>query len=203
MAYHPLNHKRIRSNPSLLYVLVLDGHFLHQGLVVEQLEGVHLFAVLLSLLVGHLGQQHVLVLLMDILQILILLLLVVVEGLGVLFPDHCLLLVNLLLFDLFLSLLLNLPAQVLPHLLLLDFGGSFFPLLLFLFLSELVFNMPHHLVVFRLDLFLLILDDRVCEGGHHRLNLILSLSLLVVSLPLQLVLQSAVLFLSFNVLNKK
>ena len=142
-------------------------------------------------------------LLVDILQILILLLLVVVEGLGVLFPDHCLFLINFLLFDLFLSLLLNLPAQVFPHLLLLDFRGSFFPFLLFLFLSELIFNMPHHLVIFRLDLFLLILDDRVREGSHHRLDLLLSLSLFFVSLPLQLVLQSAVLFLSFDVLNKQ
>jgi hypothetical protein len=155
-----------------------------------------------GVLVCHLSQQYVFVLLVDVLQVLLLVLFVVVEGFSVFLPDYGLLLVYLLLFGLFLFLLFDLTSQVVPHLFFLLLGDSLSPLVFFLFLSELVLNVPHHLLIFSADLLLLVLDDRVGKGGHNCLDLLLPFSLFVFSLFLELVLESGVFLLSFDVLSQ-
>jgi hypothetical protein len=191
-----------QSHFCLLDVLVLVGHLLHQGLVVKQFQRVHLLTVLVGLLVSHLRLQHVLVLLVHVLQVLLLRLLVVEEGLGVFLPHGCLLLVDLLLLHLLLVLLVYLPGQVFPHLPLLVLRHPPPPFFLVLLLPQLVVDVSHHLLILSPNLLLLILDHGVREGGHHCLNFLLSFSLLFLTLPLQFVLKASILFLSLDVLRK-
>lgn len=139
--------------------------------------------------------------LIDVLQIFLLWLLVLEERVRVFLPHLRLLLVDLLLVNLLLPLLLYLPCQVLPHTLLLLLLHSLSALLLLLLLLQLVFNVTHHLLILYTDLLLLIFDDWVCEGGHDCFDLILPLLLLLLSLFLELVLQSGILLLSLYILN--
>lgn len=139
-------------------MFILGRSSFHQGLVVEQLQRVHLLPVLFILLVLHLLLQNALMLLVHLLQVLGLVLLIIVEVVSVFFPHHCLFLVDLLLLNLLDSLFLHLPGKVLSHLLLLLllFAGLAFFILLFL--PQLTLNVSQHLIILLLDLFLLVLD---------------------------------------------
>lgn len=97
--------------------------------------------------------------LVNILQVLLFALLVLVKGLSVLLPNNCLLLVYLLLLNLLLFFLIDLTSKVVSHLFLLLFSNSLSPLILFLFLSQLILYVPHHFLILGPDLFLLVLDD--------------------------------------------
>lgn len=68
------------SNLGLFNVLSFVSSLLHQGLVIQQLQSVHLFTVLLVLLILHLGHQHILVLLVHVLQVFLFVLLVLEES---------------------------------------------------------------------------------------------------------------------------
>ena len=70
------------SNVGFLDVLVHVGSLLHQGLVVQQLEGVHLLPILLRLLISHLGHKDLLVAVVHVLYVFRLVLLVLLEVLG-------------------------------------------------------------------------------------------------------------------------
>ena len=181
-------------------MFILGRSSFHQGLVVEQLQRVHLLPVLFILLVLHLLLQNALMLLVHLLQVLGLVLLIIVEVVSVFFPHHCLFLVDLLLLNLLDSLFLHLPGKVLSHLLLLLllFAGLAFFILLFL--PQLTLNVSQHLIILLLDLFLLVLDHWVSKRRHHMLYLLFTLTFLMVPLPLQLILQSCVLLLHLDVL---
>lgn len=189
------------SNLGLFDVLGFLSCCLHEGLVVEQFESVHFLSVFKVLLVLHLCQQHFFVLLVDSLQVFLFLFFVVDEGTCVLLPHLCLFFVDFLFFLFLAVFLVDLPRQVFPHLLFLFFGDAAAAFFLFFFLAELVFDVFHHLFIFGSDLFLLVLDDRVGEGGHHCLDLLFSLLLLLFPLALKLVLKASVFFLGLDVLS--
>jgi hypothetical protein len=132
---------------------------LHERLIIEQFQRVHLLPVFVVLLVLHLRYQHFLVFLVHPLQVLFFLFLVLYEGIGVFFPDVCLFLIDLLLVDFLLPFLFDLSCEVVPHLPFFVFLGASFAFLFFLLFLELVFDVAHHLVVFCAYLFLLVFDD--------------------------------------------
>ena len=123
-------------------------------------------------------------LLVNILQVVMLLVYILIESISIFLPNNCLLLINLLLVNLFLPFLLNLPSKVLSHLPLLLFSNSPLSFVFLFFFPQLIFNMSHHLIIFSLNLLLLVLDHRIGKRRHHSFNFVLSLLLLLISFHL-------------------
>lgn len=107
-------------------------------------------------------------------QIFLLLLLILEEGASILFPNLSLLCVNFFFVNLFLFFLLYLSGKIFSHLLFLLLCYPFTSLLLLFLFSELVLDVSHHLLILCSDLLLLVLNDRVSEGSHDSLNLLLA-----------------------------
>jgi len=136
------------------------------------------------------------------LQVLLFLLLVLEKGTSIFFPYICLFWINFFLLNLFLSFFVYLSRKIVSHLgflFLSYFLTSFFFLLFF---SKLIFNMPHHFFIFSSDLFFLVLDNRIGKWSHNWFNLFFTFSFFFFSFFLKLILESSVLLLSFDILNK-
>lgn len=174
---------QMASNFGLFYLSILTGCCLHQGFVIQELEGIHFFLVFLLLLLLHLLLKDTFMLLVDILQILSFAFLVLEKVICVFLPDFGLLFVNFLLLQFFLFLFFDLSGQVLSHLLFLFLLLESSSLLFFLFSFELIVDMLQHFFVFKTDLLLLVFDDRIGEGSHDLLNLFLSLSFFLLPFP--------------------
>jgi hypothetical protein len=123
-----------------------------------------------------------------ILKVFLFCLLVLKKGFSIFLPDSCLLGVNLFLVDFFLSLFLNLSCKILSHLSFLLFCYFSASLLLFFFLSQLIIDMTHHLLVLGSDLLFLILDHRISKRCHYSFDLLFSLFFLLFSLLLEFIL---------------
>ena len=138
----------------------------------------------------------------DSFQIVLLLLFVIEKGTGILFPDLCLLTINFLLLNLFLSFLFYLSSQIVSHLGFLLFSNLFASFLLLFLLSQLVFNVSHHLLILCSDLLLLVFDYRICERSHNSLDLFFTFFFLFLSLSFKLILEPSIFLLRFDILNR-
>ena len=136
------------------------------------------------------------------LQVILLLLLVLEKGTSIFFPYICLFGINFFLLDLFLFFLVHLSSKIISHLCFLFLSYSLTSFLFLLFLSELVFNMSHHFFIFGSDLFFLVFDNRIGKWSHDCFNLFFTFSLFFFSFFLEFILESSILLLSFNILDK-
>lgn len=190
-----------RTSKFCLFDVAIDfSSCFHQGLVVQQLKGVHLLSVFVILFLLHLFLQDILVLFVNLLQILCFILFILEKVGSILLPYICLLRVNFFLIDFLSFLFLNLTSQVISHLFFLFLLFLFLPLFFLLLFFELVLNVSQHFLILESDLFFLILDDRISERGHNMLYLILSFSFLLFSFPLEFVLDPCILLLGPDVL---
>jgi hypothetical protein len=138
----------------------------------------------------------------NILQIILFLFLVLEKGASIFFPHISLFGINFFLLNLFLFFLIYLSSKIISHLCFLFLSYSLTSFLFLLFLSELVFNMSHHFLIFSSDLFFLILDNRIGKRGHYCFNLLFTLSFFFFSFFLEFILESSILLLSFDILDK-
>lgn len=182
-------------------MLILICCCLHQGLVVEELEGIHLLSVLFILLFFHLVLQNIFMLPVNALQIILLLLLILVEVVSVFLPYLSLLVVDFLLCNLFLFFFIHLLRQVFSHLLLLVFLFSLSSIVVFLLLLKLRLDVLHHFLIFKLDLFLLILDDGISKRCHNVFDFVFSFFLFLIPFLFKFVLKSGIFLLHLYVLN--
>jgi len=135
------------------------------------------------------------------LQILLFLLFVIKECAGIFFPDFSLLSINFFFIDLFLLFLIDLSCKILSHLGFLLLSDSFASLLFLFFFSKLIFNVSHHFLILSPDLFFLVFDNWISERSHDCFDLLLTFFFLFLSLLLELILKSCVLFLCLDILN--
>lgn len=148
-----------QSDFSLLYIVCLVSCCFHQGLIVEQLQSVHLLLVLFIFLIFHLSQKNFLMFFMNGFEVFLFLLFIFEKISSVFFPNFCLFLVNLFFIKLFQSFFLNLFCQIFSHLPFLFFLSESFSFFFLFFFFELVVDMLHHFFVFSSDLLFLIFDD--------------------------------------------
>ena len=124
-----------KSNFSFLNIFWLVCSCFHQSFVIKKFQCVHLLSVLELFFIFHLRQQYFFMFFVDSLQVVLLLLLVLEKGTSIIFPNFSLLRIDLLLFNLFLSFLLDLSSKIVSHLSFLLFRYLFTSLLLLLLLS--------------------------------------------------------------------
>eukprot|EP00178_Gracilaria_changii_P019193 TRINITY_DN55785_c0_g1_i1.p1 TRINITY_DN55785_c0_g1~~TRINITY_DN55785_c0_g1_i1.p1 ORF type:complete len:161 (+),score=6.37 TRINITY_DN55785_c0_g1_i1:175-657(+) len=136
---------------------------------------------------------------MDVFQIILLLLFSLVKVACVFFPDLCLLIVNLFFIKFFLFFLFNLFSKILSHFGFLDILLLFSSLLVLPLSFKLILYVSHHLLIFSLDLFFLVFDNRISKRSHNFLDFLFPLFLFLLSSLLEFILKSCILFLRFDI----
>lgn len=190
----------ILSNLCFFNVLILSRSFFHKSLVVKKFQSVHFLSVFLILLVFHLFFQNAFMLLVNIFQVISFIFFIIEKVLSIFLPNLSLFLINFFLFSFFEFFIFYLSCKIFSHLFFLFILFSGFTLfVLFLFL-KLIFNMPEHFLIFKSNLFFLILDNWISKRSHNLLNFLFSFSLLMLSFLFKFILKTSVFLLHFDIL---